>query len=223
MIVEIYDTRLGRNRPNHTLPKNAHGITVVLADGTLPIAVPFGVARALAVKEPIDVLRILCHGNEGELELGKEEINFATVGNFKLLDGAFQKDALIVLYSCSTVKNLKPSIGRGSDPFLSAVMTYVKRIADIAKVPVMGSPELQYYSDHGLHFGDWEGGGGVYVITPAGTVVRVPALGSWHEDDLVLAGLRKNEIRLIKQERGGHWRSGEPFPADEPIWRGNRF
>jgi hypothetical protein len=221
MIVEIYDLRLGKNRPGHTLPKNGHGITVLLADQNFPIALPFGTARALAAKQPIAVLRILCHGNWTELELGKEEINFKTVHNFGLLAGAFQKDALIALYSCSTVEQLRPSVGPGSDP-RSAALSFVKNIADITKVPVMAAPELQYYSDHRFVFGKWEGKG-VYVITPAGAVVRAPALGSWHEGDMEKVGLSKGEMALIKREKAGHFRPEEPFRENEPIWRGSRF
>jgi hypothetical protein len=216
MIVEIYDRRLGPG-----MPRSTSGCTVLTVDRNFPLAVPLSTAKVVGDKSPITLLRIFGHGNSGELQLGKEEINSSTTYLFKLLDGAFESDALIALYSCQSVMHLKPSVGPGNDAVRSSLPSYVKQIAAITNVPVLATPELQFYDGQTLDFGKWEGR--LYVITPAGMVVAAPNVASWREDDMAKVGLSKGAMRLIQAERDGPNSKGETPFVEEPIWKHNRF
>jgi hypothetical protein len=215
MIVEICDRRLGPD-----VPKITRDRIVLVADRSFPVALPFATARAVAIKRPIAVLRIFAHRNSGELQLGREAINSSTVYLFSSLAGAFQKDAVIALHSCQMVDYLEPSVGPGGDQKRSSLPGFLKRMAEITKVPVLASPDIQYFDGQTLEFGKLEGR--VCVITPSGALIRVPDLGSWHEGEMEKAGLSKGVIRLIQGERGGPYSPAQVF-SDEPVLKHGRL
>lgn len=171
--VDVYDMRLGSHPPKQKIANTL----VLTVNEYMPLAATFGTIRAWATRRPISVLRLFGHGHIWELKLGKESLSRQTAMLCRLLDGSFQKDALISLYTCQAVELLAPTSGPGANEFSSSLASYVKDIARICGVTVLGAKDLQNYDPATLDFGRWEGT--LYAITPTGVVIRVPNLGSW--------------------------------------------
>lgn len=112
----------------------------------------------------VDRLLIRCHGDDAYLQLGREGVQYDTLGRWKVIKNRV-KD--IILYSCSVAQVDEGKAGSWRDG-----RRFGCKFAEVTGANVYAGNDVQWYSHKQLNFKNWEGD--LLRFSPDGNVMRMP-------------------------------------------------